>query len=162
MPWSRVSNLISILLLLFFTTPITSAPAAADLVLEGSLEGGLRYSITATRKGVPIPASEIKLKPLETYQLGNPPSKATRLNPRANPIANSSNWCGSVNTAPSGKSIVSVTGMFQHPNCAKRTGSGVTWPQAVAAWVGIDGDSWTSALLQAGSVCEVSCWHALR
>jgi hypothetical protein len=30
-----------------------------------------------------------------------------------------------------------------------------TYPQAAANWVGIDGDSYTSALLQSGTVCKV-------
>lgn len=120
----------------------------------------LTYTISATVKGVPIPRSQIKLVPYEfgRSRLGQATERAVpqphRKTRRANPTANSANWCGSVNKPPSGKQIKLIHGTFQHPACSKRTGV-TTYPQAAASWVGIDGDSWTSALLQAGTVCKV-------
>ncbi|EGS20174.1 uncharacterized protein CTHT_0046830 [Thermochaetoides thermophila DSM 1495] len=82
---------------------------------------------------------------------GLPTLKNLRAN---NPTVNSNNWCGSVNYAPIGRQIRLVHGYFQHPVCEIRNGM-KTFPQAVAAWVGIDGDTWTDSLLQAGTVCKI-------
>ena len=118
----------------------------------------LSFTVTATRKGVPVPKSEIKLEPFEfgrsrighATQVGSP-NRRTR---RSNTQANSANWCGSVNTTPSTNQIKVIHAAFQHPACTKRTGVN-TYPQAAANWIGIDGDSYTSALLQSGTVCKV-------
>ena len=118
----------------------------------------LTFTVTATRKGVAVPKSEIKLEPFEfgrsrighATQVGS----ANRRIRRSNTQANSANWCGSVNTTPSTNPIKVIHAAFQHPACTKRTGVN-TYPQAAANWVGIDGDSYTSALLQSGTVCKV-------
>ncbi|KAK4039544.1 concanavalin A-like lectin/glucanase domain-containing protein [Parachaetomium inaequale] len=118
----------------------------------------LTFTVEATRGGVPIPKSEIKLEPFEfgRTRMGHatPPPQVHRKTRRTNPTANSANWCGSVNTVPSTNQIKVIHGTFQHPTCTKRAGV-TTYPQAAANWVGIDGDSWTSALLQAGTVCKI-------
>ncbi|KAH6842623.1 concanavalin A-like lectin/glucanase domain-containing protein [Chaetomium sp. MPI-CAGE-AT-0009] len=117
----------------------------------------LTFTVSATRNGVPIPKSEIKLEPFEfgRSRMGhNKAPQAHRKTRRSNPTANSANWCGSVNTTPSTDQIQVIHGLFQHPTCSQRSGV-TTYPQAAANWVGIDGDSWTSALLQAGTVCKI-------
>ncbi|KAK5651378.1 hypothetical protein OQA88_12535 [Cercophora sp. LCS_1] len=125
--------------------------------------GQLKIKVEATYKGKPIPESEIKMVPIEAK---SNPSSTTRLTPlkaaeaesavkkRANPTSSSANWCGSVNRATNANQIKLIHSYFNHPTCTKRTGV-TTYPQAVAAWAGIDGDSWTSALLQAGTVCKI-------
>lgn len=123
----------------------------------------LTFTVTATRNGVPIPKSEIKLVPFDfgRSRTGNAlwvdslPA-AHRKTRRTNPTANSGNWCGSVTNAPSNKQIKLIHGTFQHPTCSKRNGV-TSYPQATAAWVGIDGDTYKTALLQAGTVCKVCC-----
>ncbi|KAL1836321.1 hypothetical protein VTJ49DRAFT_5305 [Mycothermus thermophilus] len=126
----------------------------------------LTFSVTATRHGKPIPRDEIKLKPyefgrsragggLQVFPEDDDRTKGRRKKvKRANPTANSANWCGSVNTTPSINQIGVVHGIYQHPSCSIRPGV-TTYPQAAAAWVGIDGDSYTSALLQSGTVCVI-------
>jgi len=117
----------------------------------------LTFTVKATRNGVPIPQSEIKLEPFEfgrTHMGHATPAQVHRKTRRTNAQANSNNWCGSVNTTPSTNQIKVAHGSFQHPTCTIR--SGATYPQAAANWVGIDGDSYTSALLQAGTVCKIS------
>lgn len=117
----------------------------------------LTFTVEATKNGVPIPQSEIKLEPFEfgrTRMGGSSPTPAHRRIRRSNPTANSNNWCGSVNKTPSTNQIQVIHGTFQHPTCTQRAGV-TTYPQAAANWVGIDGDSWKSALLQAGTVCKV-------
>ncbi|KAK3303125.1 concanavalin A-like lectin/glucanase domain-containing protein [Chaetomium strumarium] len=116
----------------------------------------LTFTVAATKDGVPIPQSEIKLEPMEfgTGRVGHAtPAQGHRRFRRANAAATSANWCGAVNTASSSNQIKVVHASFQHPSCSTRTGA--TYPQAAAAWAGIDGDSHTSALLQAGTVCKI-------
>ncbi|KAK1782372.1 concanavalin A-like lectin/glucanase domain-containing protein [Copromyces sp. CBS 386.78] len=125
------------------------------------------FTSTAEQNGVPVPQSEINLKPFEpgtlgrirsrTGDAGDPKIGATTLRrvKRTNPTATSNNWCGSVRTTTSTNQIKLIHGTFQHPTCTQRPGV-TTYPQAAAAWVGIDGDSWTSALLQAGTVCKIN------
>ncbi|KAK0702871.1 concanavalin A-like lectin/glucanase domain-containing protein [Apiosordaria backusii] len=118
----------------------------------------LKYEVSGTRKGVPIPKDQIKFVP---YQFGRsknngpgvvPPAQKKK---RANPISSSANWCGAVNHTPTTNKIKSIHSFWQLPGCTKRTGH--TYPQAAAVWTGIDGNSWPSALLQSGTVCEFPC-----
>ncbi|KAL2198130.1 concanavalin A-like lectin/glucanase domain-containing protein, partial [Corynascus similis CBS 632.67] len=116
----------------------------------------LTFTVEATRHGVPIPPSEIKLEPFVPgrTRMGHamPPQGRPKTR-RDNVQVDSANWCGSVNRAPSSSEIQLAHGTFQHPTCSVRYGQ--TYPQASANWVGIDGDSYTSALLQAGTVCKI-------
>jgi len=59
----------------------------------------------------------------------------------------SSNWSGAVLETPSSGYFTSATGRFTVPT-PKHVGSGGT--ESASAWVGIDGDTCTSGLLQAG------------
>ena len=59
----------------------------------------------------------------------------------------SSNWSGAVLEQPSSGYFKSATGRFTVPT-PKHVGSGGT--ESSSAWVGIDGDSCASGLLQAG------------
>ncbi|KAK1754262.1 concanavalin A-like lectin/glucanase domain-containing protein [Echria macrotheca] len=136
--------------------------SAAFLLLVSAahlVEGQFKFSVTATYKGKPIPPGQIKLTPIKTEEARStqrisPASKDAAIRRRANPTANSANWCGSVNHATSTNQIKLIHAYYQHPSCTKR--SGVTqYPQAVAAWAGIDGDSWTTALLQSGTTCKI-------
>ncbi|KAJ4367217.1 hypothetical protein N0V85_009180 [Neurospora sp. IMI 360204] len=125
------------------------------------------FTSTAERSGVPVPQSEINLQPFEPGTLGRIKSRTgddsglkigtttLRRVKRTNPIATSNNWCGSVRTTTSSNQIKLIHGTFQHPTCTQRPGV-TQYPQAAAAWIGIDGDSWTSALLQAGTVCKIN------
>ncbi|AEO64466.1 uncharacterized protein THITE_2142353 [Thermothielavioides terrestris NRRL 8126] len=118
----------------------------------------LTFTVTATRNGVAIPQSEIKIEPFEfgrgSVSQGTPARRARRKSRRSNPIATSANWCGSVNSAPSGNQIKTIHASFQHPSCSQRSGMSL-YPQAEANWVGIDGDTYKSALLQAGTLCTL-------
>ena len=119
----------------------------------------LKFIVEATHKGKPIPKSEIKLVPIAIDKARSttrisPTKNPMRKEKRANPTATSGNWCGSVNHATSADPIKVIHAYYQHPDCTKRTGV-TQYPQAAAAWAGIDGDSWTSALLQSGTSCQV-------
>ncbi|KAK0616803.1 concanavalin A-like lectin/glucanase domain-containing protein, partial [Immersiella caudata] len=123
------------------------------------------FKVEATFKGRPIPQSEIKLERIDIKK-NSPstvkllPEKASKaeadpiVRKRANPTAASANWCGSVNHATNANQIKLIHAYYQHPTCTKRTGV-TQYPQAVAAWAGIDGDSWPGALLQSGTVCKI-------
>ncbi|RAO65182.1 uncharacterized protein BHQ10_001194 [Talaromyces amestolkiae] len=61
----------------------------------------------------------------------------------------SSNWSGGVLTAPpSGTTFTSVTAQFTVPKPSLP--SGATQDSYASAWVGIDGDTYTNAILQTG------------
>jgi hypothetical protein len=61
----------------------------------------------------------------------------------------SSNWSGGVLTAPpSGTTFTSVTAQFTVPRPSLP--SGATQDSYASAWVGIDGDTYTTAILQTG------------
>ncbi|KAF2496470.1 hypothetical protein BU16DRAFT_609533 [Lophium mytilinum] len=64
-------------------------------------------------------------------------------------VAYSSNWSGAVlESPPSGQSFKSAYGTFTVPTVSKGTGSQSSWSSS--AWVGIDGDTYGNAILQAG------------
>jgi len=128
-------------------------------------DGEFEFTVTASHNGVPIPESEIELKPFEpgsapwhteedSSSQSGPTMRHRMKSKRANPIAYSNNWCGSVRKTTGTNKIKKLHAYFQHPGCSKRTGV-TQYPQATAVWGGIDGDSWTSALLQAGTVCKI-------
>jgi len=143
--------------LLFLTSLFSPLALASD--------GEFEFTVTASHNGVPIPESEIELKPFEpgsapwhteedSSSQSGPTMRHRMKSKRANPIAYSNNWCGSVRKTTGTNKIKKLHAYFQHPGCSKRTGV-TQYPQATAVWGGIDGDSWTSALLQAGTVCKV-------
>jgi hypothetical protein len=133
---------------------------AALLSLSQAALGELIFSVTATHKGKPIPKDEIKLKPFEFGISRNGESKQvwtskSRKVRRANPTASSANWCGAVKSTSSSSQITKIHALYQHPDCSIRSGVN-SYPQAVAPWVGIDGNTHTGALFQSGTLCKVS------
>ena len=140
----QLLNLLPLLL------PLVALPAA--------LASALVISATGTKAGVPIPVQLEPFDPvarrIQSHGESTDPGPRLRRVKRANTQVASNNWCGSVNTAPSSNPIKSIHAFFQHPSCSRRAGV-TTYPQAAAAWIGIDGDSWGSSLLQSGTVCKV-------
>jgi hypothetical protein len=136
-------------------------------VLSGSAVADLTFSATAVSRGKKIDwkASGLDFVPIpqksrlhhhrgdnDTDEGGHHNQKRTSL---------SSNWCGISQKAPkTGDPITSVSGAFTAPNLTVRPG--YSYPQFGSAWIGIDGASCSTALLQAGIttiVCpEVSIW----
>ncbi|KAL2265963.1 hypothetical protein VTJ83DRAFT_5315 [Remersonia thermophila] len=155
---------------LFGATAFLAQAAPQDKVAAkpGGDDGKqLTFSVRGTHKGKPIPKDEIKIKPY-TFSRSRPGGglqvwpddeevKTSRHKKvkRANPTANSANWCGSVQTTPSTHQVEVVHAYYQQPSCTLRSGV-TTYPQAVAPWVGIDGDSSTASLLQSGTVCYIN------
>ncbi|OOF92956.1 hypothetical protein ASPCADRAFT_508770 [Aspergillus carbonarius ITEM 5010] len=75
------------------------------------------------------------------YRLAGGPSDATK-------VTYSSNWAGVVREQPPPQGTYSaVTATFQVP---EPTGTGQSGTQAGSAWVGIDGDTYSAAILQTG------------
>ncbi|KAK3349506.1 concanavalin A-like lectin/glucanase domain-containing protein [Lasiosphaeria hispida] len=139
---------------------LSTAFLVSALVAQQAL-AELTFTVKATRNGKPVPASEIKLEPFQPSRNARtasnsrvPPPPANGKERRTNPSSYSSNWCGSVNHATALNPIKKIHAYFQHPTCTKRTGV-ATYPQAAAFWAGIDGDTYTSALLQSGTVCKI-------
>lgn len=59
----------------------------------------------------------------------------------------SQNWAGSILV---GSGYTAVTGTFTVPSPSPPTGGSANTEYAASAWVGIDGDTWTNAILQTG------------
>jgi len=106
----------------------------ATAVLAAPRDSGLARRI-ARRQGKPMVPSKDGL---------SRPSNATHA------AEFSSNWSGAVLTSPpAGQTFSSAVGTFTVPNPTPPTSSGTgTWSSS--AWVGIDGDTCQSAILQSG------------
>ena len=93
----------------------------------------------------------------------------TEVSPDAAGVQYSSNWAGAVLTAPpAGSTFNAVSGTFTIPKATTPNGQGGSF--SGAAWVGIDGDTYGKAILQAGIQWtvtnsggglsyQVSAWH---
>lgn len=122
----------------------------------------LTYNVTATKNGAPVQGSDIVLERIEpslhrlNTTLTSPTARKDRNRKakRTNPIYYSSNWCGAVQHSVSTNKITSVHAYFQVPTLSQRPGV-TSFPQYVATWVGIDGATWGSALLQSGITSQV-------
>lgn len=72
-------------------------------------------------------------------------------------IEYSSNWAGVViESPPSGTTFKAVTAEFTVPTPKKGTGSGGSTGWSSSAWVGIDGDTYSTAILQTGVDFSIS------
>ncbi|KAK3381953.1 concanavalin A-like lectin/glucanase domain-containing protein [Podospora didyma] len=143
-------------------------PYAADAVAREVIKAAPKkfaFTVEAHFKGKPLSQSEIKIDAIDPVvgtrgraRQQKPSDSELAIsknkNRRSNPTVASGNWCGSVNHTPSSNQIKVIHAYFQHPACTKRPGV-TTYPQAAAAWTGIDGDIWTSSLLQSGTVCKI-------
>lgn len=67
---------------------------------------------------------------------------------RSNPIRYSGGWCGASQKGPRTNKFTGMSSMFQAPELTARPN--VPLPQYAAAWIGIDGNSCSGTLLQAG------------
>lgn len=116
----KLSIFLSVLL---FGTNILAAP------------GGLAQRVARRSSGS---RNSKPLKPTEEFLHGD--------------IANvqySSNWAGAVITSPpSGQTFNAVSGKFNVPKPSVPSGSSGSY--SASAWVGIDGDTYSAAILQAG------------
>lgn len=132
-------------------------------------------TVTATHNGQPIDPADIVLEQYTPTVLRlnhnltsakTPPARGHKNKNRAdirdtthslmkrNPISYSADWCGASSSSVTTNKITNVQGYFQVPTPTLRAGQGS--PQYVGAWIGIDGATWTSALLQAGTASAVS------
>ncbi|KAK5653281.1 hypothetical protein OQA88_9180 [Cercophora sp. LCS_1] len=118
---------------------------------------GFEIEWSGSQNGVPLPESEFNLTKLEFVPGSSTPVAGAKLAARANKVENSGNYCGTVGRAQASNRIKFITGTFNHPGCSPNMNfSRIRFPQAVAPWVGIDGDTYTSSLVQAGTNCVVN------
>ena len=128
----------------------------------------LTYTVTATKDGVTLPESHISFEQFEPslYRLNTtsadpakPRDRGRRVKRVPNSIYYSSNWCGAVQHSAQTNKITSVHAYFQVPTLSPRPGV-TSFPQYTATWVGIDGATSGSALLQSGITSTV-CIRAI-
>lgn len=114
-------------------------PLTALFLAEGILSIGLRDRIQARS------ALQRQTQPLALVE----PDSTSRV--AADGITYSSNWVGMVHENPPPKgSYQSVSATFTVPKPVTGQSSDSGAIQAASAWVGIDGDTYTTAILQAG------------
>lgn len=124
----------------------------------------LAYTVTGTKNGLPIDASAIELVAFPSERSGGlaaldlltltrrTQAPAAAPSPGAAVLDNNA-WCGPVLTTPATNAVTAVHAYFQVPTPTLRPG--VAAPQYVGEWVGIDGMSYSAALLQAGAAQAV-------
>ena len=105
-----------------------------SLLILGSAAADLTYTVTATKDGKPVPASDIILTPrppMSNTLTNNSASDINANGKRANPVSYSGNWCGASTHSTSSQPITSVFGYFTAPVAHVRPSQGT--PQ----WVGM-------------------------
>ena len=137
-----------------------------SLLFASSAAAQLTFSASAVQHGKEVDISSLEFTPIAPRSRshvrntgGNSTATHTgrreehRNHEKRTSVGFSSNWCGISQRAPSNDPITSVSGYFTAPNLSSRTG---TYPEYGAAWIGIDGQSCSQALLQAGITTVVS------
>jgi hypothetical protein len=153
-----------------------------SLLTATTVLGRVRYSIKGTHHGRPMGDSQLVLRPISPHlhrlnMTGHDRSRPSwsnrnstdspdrrrktrytgaEVDKRSNLVSYSNNWCGACHHTPSSNPIKSIHAYFQVPQLRPRTGG--EFPQYLAPWVGIDGATYGSALLQAGTTSMVSGW----
>jgi hypothetical protein len=143
-------------------------------VLSRMAAAELTFSATAVQRGKEVDTSGLEFVPIPPrsrshFRQGGTNSTAgfpgghknlrDNDNTKRAAISYSSDWCGVSQHSTSNNPITSVYGIFSAPNLSQRPG--YSYPQYGAAWVGIDGASCQTALLQAGITTVVSLSHCL-
>jgi hypothetical protein len=150
----------------------------ASLALFTSAALALDVKITALQNGKVVDPSQIKLEEYapSVHRLNrttsggiSPPKLPTKFkgrdskherrqdispNPDRRSIIYSADWCGAHSATTTSNKITNVQGYFQVPSPTLRPNT--AQPQYVGAWIGLDGYTWSSALLQAGTASAVS------
>jgi hypothetical protein len=147
-------------------------PLLLASVLSRMAAAELTFSATAVQRGKEIDTSGLEFVPIpprswsrphfrqgggsNSTTAGSPPGGQTtqRNNDKRAAISYSADWCGVSQHSTNNNPITSVYGIFSAPNLTQRPG--YSYPQYGAAWIGIDGASCQTALLQAGITTVVS------
>ncbi|KAK3936111.1 peptidase A4 family-domain-containing protein [Diplogelasinospora grovesii] len=121
-------------------------------VLAWVVAADLSFVATAHREGQEIDTSDLKFVPIppQSHRKHDPastPSKGSSRGKR-NIVSFSGDWCGASQHTTSSDQFTNVFGYFTVPDLTLRPGAPA--PQYAAVWVGIDGASCQSTLLQAG------------
>lgn len=124
-------------------------------VLSGSALADLTFDIMAVSQGKEIDwkAAGLEIVPIPQrsrfhHHEGNSTAAAGQ-HPHQKRASTSGNWCGISQKVQSNRdTLSSVYGYFQAPNLSFRPG--YPYPQWASAWIGMDGGTCNSALLQSG------------
>jgi hypothetical protein len=123
-------------------------------VLSGSVLADFTFNVTAVSKGNKIDWKAAGLEILTIPQQSRfhrhgDNSTAGTQHPHGKRAGVSGNWCGISQKVQSNRdTLSSVYGHFQVPNLSFRPG--FPYPQWASAWIGMDGGTCSSALLQSG------------
>ena len=132
--------------------PVLSILAAGSLLSSAAAE--LTYTATVVQDGKQLdPSSALKFLtvPPRSHLPSHNATGASLISKRNTA---SDDWCGVTQKARGGDSISNIFGYFTVPDLTLRKGHDA--PQFASAWVGIDGWTCKSALLQAGISTQVN------
>ena len=117
----------------------------------------LTFEAELYQDGKAVDASDLAFVrvPLKEYRRHDPVGHALdEQGQKRGQLSSSGNWCGATQHSTTSNPISSVSGYFVTPSLSLR--AGIPAPQSAAAWVGIDGASCQTALLQTGVTVTVS------
>ncbi|MCJ1355486.1 MAG: hypothetical protein MMC33_005478 [Icmadophila ericetorum] len=144
-----------------FATSIFAAPVDVEI--------GTTSKHSSKTHSPKVHSPEIHSTKVQSRLQSHPLIPETEASPDATGVQYSTNWAGAVLTAPpAGSTFNAISGTFTVPKPS--VPSGKTGTYSGAAWIGIDGDTYSKAILQAGvqwSVdnsggspsYSVSAWH---
>ena len=144
-----------------FATSIFAAPVDVEI--------GTTSKHSSKAHSPKVHSPEIHSTKVQSRLQSHPLIPETEASPDATGVQYSTNWAGAVLTAPpAGSTFNAISGTFTVPKPS--VPSGKTGTYSGAAWIGIDGDTYSKAILQAGvqwSVdnsggspsYSVSAWH---
>lgn len=134
---------------------VVSRMAAAELSFTASAVHQGRKVDTSGLEFVPIPPrSKGHFRHGNGTYSGRNSTSGGGGHHRRSSVSSSSDWCGVSQHSTAQNPITSVYGVFSAPSLSFRPN--LPYPQSGAAWVGIDGASCQTALLQAG-ITTVVC-----
>ncbi|KAI1856801.1 hypothetical protein JX265_011442 [Neoarthrinium moseri] len=107
--------------------------------------------VSGTSKGRPILLGSVTLERTQVRRGGNAPPYDVK--GKRNSTGASGNWCGGLQHTPSTNKFTGISAYFAAPNLLSRPNT--PYPQHAASWIGIDGASCQTALLQAGTTTSL-------
>lgn len=131
---------------IFFSTLLMATTLALP---SKSLTSEERYLRRVERRKMLQSPETPNTSPLDTTHVQGTNSHQVAQSSNASHAIFSTNWAGAIlEQPPAGQQFATVVGQFTVPTVKKGSTPSSYW--AASAWVGIDGDTWQSAILQTG------------
>lgn len=112
---------------------------------------GVHYSVVMTKNGTEVP---VKMGPPRGRNSTRSSAMAS-LSKRGT-VTTTGNWCGLADNSPPSGTWKSVVGGWVVPDVSLRSGQTASEEPSICQWVGIDGYSCSTGLIQGGTVSEIN------